>query len=149
MPKAIPSADLAAVQAVVAQYAEGVGIEVLQEMLAGTPRRSLQRRLAELVRSGRLIAEGRGRARRYRVAPAVQVVRADGIPPVAQPSVAAAENYVPLSQAGAEIRALVQRPIAARTPVGYNRDFLDGYIPNTTKYLSEPVRQRLHELGRS
>lgn len=150
VPKAIPPEDLAAVQAMVARHSDGVGVEALQEALAATPRRSLQRRLAELVRQGRLIADGRGRAIRYRVAPpAAQVIRPEGIPPVARPAAAAVENYVPLSAAGAEVRALVQRPIAARAPVGYNRAFLDGYIPNTSHYLSEPTRQRLHELGRS
>jgi len=150
VPKPIPPEDLAAVQAIVAQHPEGVGIEALQKTLAATPRRSLQRRLAELIKQGRVVPEGRGRAIRYRVAPpTAQVVRPEGIPPVTQPGIAVVENYVPLSAAGAEVRALVQRPISARTPVGYNRAFLDGYIPNRTSYLSEPIRQRLHELGRS
>jgi hypothetical protein len=151
VPKAIPPEDLAAVQAIVARHPEGVGVEALQEAIAATPRRSLQRRLAELVKQSRVVAEGRGRAIRYRVVPpsANQVVRLEGTRSVVQPGDLAAEAYVPLSPAGAEVRALVQRPIAARTPVGYNRIFLDGYIPNTTNYLSESIRQRLHELGRS
>jgi hypothetical protein len=114
------------------------------------PRRTLQRRLAELVKSGRVAADGQGRARRYRViAPPAQVVRPAGIAPATQPAAATVENYVPLSASGRDVRALVQRPISARTPVGYNRAFLDGYIPNTTNYLPEPLRQRLNELGRS
>ncbi|GAA0723168.1 Fic family protein [Dokdonella soli] len=147
MPKLIPPEDLAAVHMIVAQHPEGVGIEALQKALATTPRRSLQRRLAELVKRGRLLSEGRGRAIRYRIVPpsTAEIVRPEGQPGTP----AAAENYVPLSAAGAEVRMLVQRPIAARTPVGYNSAFLDGYIPNTTNYLSEPIRQRLHELGRS
>ncbi len=151
MPKIIPAEELDAVYAAVAEHPKGIGIDALKDALSEMPRRTLQRRLAGLVRIGRLVAEGQGRARQYRVAPpsANKVVRLEGIRAVAQPGTLAAENYVPLSAPGGEVRALVQRPIAARTPVGYNRAFLDGYVPNKTNYLSESIRQRLHELGRS
>ena len=149
MPRIIPAEELHAVQKTVAANGNGAGIDQLLDALPAMPRRTLQRRLAELVKSGRLLTEGQGRARRYRVAdPAAQVARPEGISP-AQPSAAVLENYVPLSAAGAEIRTLIQRPIAARTPVGYNRAFLDSYIPATTYYLSGAIRQHLHELGRS
>ena len=150
MPKITSAAKLSAIQATVGAHPQGVGIDQISPELPEMPRRTLQRRLAELVRSGRVAADGQGRARRYRViAPPPQVVRPAGIAPVIQPGAATVENYVPLSASGRDVRALVQRPISARTPVGYNRAFLDGYIPNTTNYLSEPIRQRLHELGRS
>jgi hypothetical protein len=44
---------------------------------------------------------------------------------------------------------LVSAPLAARTPVAYNRAFLDAYRPNRTNYLSAAERARLHELGRT
>jgi hypothetical protein len=50
---------------------------------------------------------------------------------------------------GQEIRALVRRPIADRSPVGYDRDFLESYHPNTTQYLTDPLRRHLHETGRT
>lgn len=146
MPKIIPPEDLNTVQEAVAAHPDGIGIEALGDRFPKVPRRTLQRRLAELVRKGRLLAEGEGRARRYRVAPIqpAHIFRT----PRNQPA-QVAETYVPLSRGGAEVRALVQRPIAARAPVGYNRAFLESYVPNTTRYLSEPIRQRLHQLGRS
>ena len=148
MPKI--TSKLSAIQAAVGAHPEGVGIDLLSPELPEMPRRTLQRRLAELVRSGRVAADGQGRARRYRViAPPAQVVRPAGIAPAIQRGAATVENYVPLSTSGRDVRALVQRPISTRIPIGYNRAFLDGYISNTTNYLSEPIRQRLHELGRS
>lgn len=56
---------------------------------------------------------------------------------------------IALSTESAELLALVNRPIAARTPVGYRREFLDRYVPNQTRYLPDPLRLHLHELGRS
>jgi hypothetical protein len=63
--------------------------------------------------------------------------------------VAAAEVYVPLSREGKEVKPLVRRPIPERTPVGYNRAFLEGYEPNSSAYLPDSVRSDLHKLGRS
>ena len=118
-------------------------------VLTTVPRRTLQRRLADLVEAGRLQIEGQGRAVRYkRPGPLPLVVAPESVPDgqVAQP---AAEGYVPLSAGGAQVRELVRRPLAERTPIGYQRDFLDRYIPNETAYLAPPLRQRLHDWGRS
>jgi hypothetical protein len=58
------------------------------------------------------------------------------------------EVYVPVSVEGQEVRDLVRRPVAERRPVGYQREFLDDYVPNRTAYLPESVRQHLHYIGR-
>jgi hypothetical protein len=42
---------------------------------------------------------------------------------------------VPLSADSAQIRAYLRQPFGARKTVGYNRQFLDGYRPNTNFYL--------------
>lgn len=150
MPKVVPIEELDAVLAVVAQHPLGIGIAALHGAIPSMPRRTLQRRLSDLVEAKRLDVEGQGRARRYRVAakPAMQAVHPEEVQNggAGKP---AEEGYVPLSSGGKEARALIKRPLAVRTPVGYNRAFLDGYTPNVTTYLAEPVRQRLHELGRS
>ncbi|MDO4683044.1 MAG: hypothetical protein Q4B17_09705 [Lautropia sp.] len=39
--------------------------------------------------------------------------------------------------------------MSQRTPVGYQRDFLDSYQPNQTFYLPEPLRRQLHQTGRT
>jgi hypothetical protein len=150
MPKAIPAEELDAILVTVTQHPQGVGIEQLGRAIPALPRRTLQRRLAELVATKRLSAQGRGPARRYHaIAKAAMQIVSSEAPANGDVSRAAVENHVPLSPGGEETRALVRRPLTLRTPVGYNRAFLDGYIPNVTFYLMEPARRRLHELGRS
>ena len=147
MPKIVAKAELEAVLKAVTRHPQGAGIEELESVFPQMPRRTLQRRLSELTRAERLDAVGQGRARRYRVAakPPDRVVRPQGAADaIGTPAI---QSYIPLSSGGERVRALVQRPLAARTPVGYNRAFVDGYIPNVTVYLQEPVRQRLHDLG--
>lgn len=39
--------------------------------------------------------------------------------------------------------------MADRAPVGYQREFLDGYTPGDTQYLMESLRRHLRELGRT
>jgi hypothetical protein len=149
MPKIVAAAELEAVLKAVAQHPEGVGIEELGRAFPQMPRRTLQRRLLELTRAARLDAQSQGRARRYRVAtkPPDRVVRPEGTADaMGTPGI---QSHIPLSSGAERVSALVQRPLAARTPVGYNRAFLDGYTPNVSAYLQEPVRQRLHDLGRS
>ena len=119
----------------------GVTSAELAEMLGDqVARRTLQHRLKGLVDGGRLIREGERRWARYRVPEA---------PPAPAPAVEAVadEAAVPLSPEGQEIRSHLRQPLAARTPVGYNRDFLSAYRPGETFYLSEAARARLAETG--
>ena len=67
MPKRIPEQELDAILAVVAAHPEGVRVSTIREGLPyQMPPRMLQRRLALLAEQRRLIAEGRGKGRRYR-----------------------------------------------------------------------------------
>jgi hypothetical protein len=68
MPKRIPEQELNAILAAVAAHPQGVRVNAIREGLPQElPPRTLQRRLALLVEQQRLIAEGRGKGRRYRV----------------------------------------------------------------------------------
>lgn len=131
----------------VAEYPEGVGFDALvAEFLSLASQRTLQRRLATLVKAGRVRVRGEARATRYFWAPMVGEMVAS------TPSFSAGgdgEVYVPVSPAGAELRAQVRRPMALRPPVGYSRDFLDAYRPNETPYLSRTVLDHLYRLGRT
>lgn len=136
-----PAVDPDAVVSVVAQFPEGIGIDGLQAAFPAIPRRNLQRSIAALAAQGRLLAEGNARARRYRMpAPAVSSSPAP---------IAGTQPVIPLSAVGLQVRASVQRPVAQRQPVGYRREFLEGYQPNVTFYLPQDLRERLHQLGRS
>ena len=46
-------------------------------------------------------------------------------------------------------RVYVRQPIQGRKPVGYDRELLEAYRPNQTRYLSPEIRQHLHNIGRS
>lgn len=75
------------------------------------------RALRKLLDEGRLEVSGKGPATAYRLAGATVV------------------------------RAHLQTPYNRRKPVGFNREFLDRYIPNKTFYLSEVDRRRMREAG--
>jgi DNA-binding Lrp family transcriptional regulator/fido (protein-threonine AMPylation protein) len=107
----------------------------------GISRSTLIRRLAELVADGSVTKTGDSRAARYALA----------VDPLAavQPQASLAQVIIPLSPAGAEIQTLVSRPIHQRTPAGYDRDFLDGYRPNVTAYLTAAEREILARFGRT
>jgi hypothetical protein len=134
-----PDDELEAIEKVV-RTRPGVTSAELADML-GTqvPRRTLQHRLKGLVDDGRLVREGERRWARYRTpeAPAAP----------AQAEAVADEAVVPLSPESQEIRAHLRQPLAARAPVGYNREFLSTYRPDETFYLSEAPRARLAEIG--
>ncbi|KAF1695307.1 Fic family protein [Pseudoxanthomonas koreensis] len=137
----MPPRDLrAAIVQTVGQDPPGLGLEGLQRAFPDVARRTLQRHLADLVADGRLVAQGRARARIYRPAAAANHGAA---------GTGRTVPAIPLSSEGVEVRALVRRPIEQRTPVGYARGFLADYVPNRTAYLPGPLRQHLQRMGRS
>jgi hypothetical protein len=150
MPKVVSKQEIEKLVALLVPHKEGIGMADLEKVakVAGLDfdRRTLQRRLAQLVQSQRIVKQGEGRASRYRVAPIVGELRLE-LSTVQR--TAHGETYIPLSPMGAEVKALVRRPIPERKPVGYNRAFLETYEPNRSAYLPDPVRRHLHELGRS
>ncbi len=119
------------VVAAIERHPDGMTIEQIETAL-DVPRRTLQRRLAELVAAGRLRAIGRAKQRRYQVA-------------IAE----ARPEELTASSSGQQVRDLVRRPISQRTPVGYITAFLESYRPNLDFYLDAPTRNRLHERGRA
>ena len=56
-------------------------------------------------------------------------------------------DRIPLSADSRDILAYVDQPLQARTPVGYQRDFLDDYEPDRTWYLPAPLRWQLRRMG--
>ncbi len=98
---------------------EGLSIAAILDRHPGLTRRTAQRWLNELVAEGRIKALGAGRARRYVVAAAASVPTAaiaHGFP-----------GYILLSADSRDVLAYVDQPLTARTPVGYQRDFLESY----------------------
>ena len=129
-------------------HPEGMSVQQIHDALdSSPPRRTLQYRLKYLVDCGRLVAEGAGRGVRYRELKVVQLAfRAVVGRPTANFRISV---LPPLSEGGAETLEHVRQPPAARTPVGYDRAFLDAYRPNTTFYLSRAERAQLQNVGRT
>ena len=147
MPKRIPQQELDAILAIVAAQPEGVRVSAIREgMPYELPPRMLQRRLALLVEQQWLIAEGRGKGRRYRVSAAI--TGKGGLVAGSATGEARGEVYLPISPEAEAMKRAVRAPIQYRRPVGYQRDFLDDYRPNVTWYLPAETRQRLLEMSR-
>jgi hypothetical protein len=145
VPKRIPEEALAAVEKAVQLRADGASLGDVADVLEPRlPVRTLQYRLKYLVDAGRLVKEGEGRWAKYRLPLAPQ--SAGAVPAAA--AEAEGEEAVPLSPASIEIRRYLSQGLAARKPVGYNRQFLDSYRPNASFYLSQAERAHLAEVGK-
>lgn len=121
----------------------GLTLAELLTKYPGMARRTAQRMIARLIEDGKITAVGEGRARRYFRAGArsnayTSAAHPDGFP-----------GFIPLSADSLDIVAYIDRPLEARTPVGYQRDFLDAYRPNATWYLSESLRRQLKKMGQT
>jgi hypothetical protein len=106
---------------------------------AQVARRTAQRLIGQMINAGQITARGEGRARRYYpIGTAAVPAQTDRFP-----------DFIPLSADSRDVLAYIDRPLEARKPVGYQREFLDSYQPNKTWYLSEPLRRQLHKTGRT
>ncbi len=143
MPKQIKEEDNAAILAAVERHPGGASRgDVERALPKELAPRTLQFRLRNLVNAGRLFTEGEGRALKYRL-PREEAPQKSARVEAAQEEA----TVVPISAAGSEVRRYVNRPVAARTLVGYNRRFLDKYRPNERSYLSEKERASLGTIG--
>ncbi len=143
MPKIIPETDIAPILEAAAEMEGAFSLEDVHSRLAPKiPRRTLQRRLALLVKRGRLHPQGERGGRRYRLD-----VPASAPTAIAQQQ-SGDDDAIPLSLEAKEIRRSVTRAIAARRPVGYRTAFLGKYRPNISAYLSPAHLRKLSDLGR-
>ncbi len=143
MAKSIPEQKLRAIETVVSAHPEGIAIQdIHDELEEAVVRRTLQYRLKRLVDEGRLVKDGERRWAKY-------------LPPAAAtPRIKASEESgerpageVPLSRRSVNMRYHLRKPLHTRTPVGYERAFLDAYRPNDTAYLSAKERAHLRDVG--
>ncbi len=142
MPRSKQAKDLEDIFSIINDHPEGIGISFIEETFVqgqGTrfSRRTLQRRLEQLISEGRIISEGKSTARIYRAVTVSEGPSSDK------------EPYVPMSPEGDRIRKEIQKPLMHRRPVGYEREFLLSYMPGKTWYLQERVRAQLYDIGRT
>ena len=142
MPTRVSREELDVILEVVGRYPEGASpADLMEAPELDLSRRTLARRLQLLLEERRIVPVGEGRARRY-VLPWREQKPSD-----IETTVPAQADDDWLSTEAKEIRADVARPVNVRTPVGYNMDFLDSYVPNETAYLPDDLRQRLAKIG--
>lgn len=116
----------------------GITISELLKLYPALPKRTLQRWLGQWVRDGQIEAIGLGRARRYRAASQVKIATGQD---------EAFPETIPLSPDSMDIVRYILLPLGERKTIGYQREFLDEYIPNQSWYLPSPLRRQLHMLG--
>ena len=106
-------------------------------------RKAIRRVFNALIDRGQLKAKGAARARVY--------IRAE------QPLLTAemkskeedsAFKLVSLSADSKKLLHYISQPLAAKTPVGYQQNFLRSYVPNETRYLTKAEQENLLSLGR-
>jgi Fic family protein len=145
-------------QIVAQSGAAGIGMAVIEQALVASgqpmPRRTILRRLDDLIAAGVVQSSGSKRAVVYRAAvsswqwPSAQP-QAMQVRELERSTLVSAPMQVPLSAQGQEIRDHIRRPLAQRASVAYQRSMVDQYIPNQTAYLSPEQRARLWEQGRT
>jgi hypothetical protein len=124
----------------------GITLARLLSLHPQLAKRSAQRWVSQYVSQGAIGYVGEGPARRY-VPQALAVQRSGSLVDSAHPPVNSFPSYIPVSADSQDILAYINQPLAARKPVGYQREFLEAYQPNVTWYLPQSLRHQLHAMG--
>lgn len=158
--------ELAQIESFIRSHPEGISLRgVMEEFSMRTqqtlPERTMLRRLETLEVGGRIRSDGRTTAARYFATSAI-VTAEEKTAPAGTPTAtgtgtatgtataeAAYEGYIPLTAEAEAVRALVNKPLVARSPVGYREKLLRHYRPGKTWYLPARARAKLHERGRT
>lgn len=149
MPKRLRAEDLDSVIDIIRQDTNGARRSDIAKVLKNMPQRTLQYWLKNLVDDGRLTQEGKGPATRYRLPAATEEKKKASARQANAQDEKVEEAVLSLSAEGEQIREYLRQPSAARKAVGYNRQFLDSYRPNTTFYLSPKERTHLMGVGQT
>ena len=101
--------------------------------------KTLQRRLAELASDGKVTIEGIKRGTKYfpahRSVEPLEVELRD-------------INNEIFSKSSQAVLKYLDKPLHTRERVSYNRDFLEGYVPNETIYVPTEMREGLRKEGK-
>ena len=148
MPLQVSNHEFEELLHVLANFPSGASVqELLETSQTSFTKRTLQRRLEQLIEDRRIEPRGEARARRYHLKmnrdinyrditeESGFVLREDPV------------SYDWLSKEAQEIREIIKRPLARRNPVGYQATFLEDYIPNQSFYLPEKLRRELEQIG--
>ncbi|MFJ1260420.1 Fic family protein [Cupriavidus sp. CuC1] len=110
------------------------------------PPATVLRYLERLEADGMIERLGRSSSTRYRLVGLAQpVARVSSTPPAAAPVGTAALTW---SAEARNLMAKLDAPLGVRTPVSYQRKFVDDYQPNQTFLLPESLANELYSEGR-
>lgn len=124
----IPNKEEQSIIQMLSQVQDGLQINEIEAQLPNfTSRRTLQRRLSHLEKSGYLHKTGLKSGTKYRLAQS--------------------EELLSLSAESKRLKARLSKPLSQRERVPYHPEFLFSYKPNQTFYLPEKTRQYLHSIG--
>ena len=142
MPKDVPTEELDRILQFITESSErGVSLAELVAEFSMTPKK-VRGRLQNLRDQELVRREGTFKDSRYYpksiITPLSPPLQEDG----------GSTEIQPTTQEALEAIATVDLPIHLRTPVGYQPDFLNAYIPNESAYLSDSVKARLHAVGK-
>jgi hypothetical protein len=144
MPHFIPDHQFETIFRAVEEFPMGVAVStLLARPEINLPKRTLQRRLDQLVQEGRLATIGQARSRRYTALASV----AETSHVLREEPAKYATRLDWLSTGGREVFAAVSRSLSERVPVGYQSGFLMDYVPNVSSYLPAELRRNLAEIG--
>ncbi len=118
------------------QFKEGASIDQIKTASGlEIEIRTLQRRLNKLQKQGLIRSSGKTSGTLY----FLKEAKTTETP----------EDLLPLSDESKMLLYLIRHPEEQRIPVGYNRDFLISYRPNTDSYLSKEEKEKLASLGKT
>jgi fido (protein-threonine AMPylation protein) len=130
--------------------ANGLGIdEIVARFGEEASRRTLQRRLDEMVRAGQLERVGKARATKYRVVRQPEKVVHTPAVPLSESNILREDIPAAASDPLRDLKDYFRDHHSQRKPAWYNREFLDAYVPNETMYLPEKLRAHLLSKGQS
>ncbi len=136
MPRLIPEEELRAIETAVRGQPGGLSArQIANRLPSGPSHRTLQFRLRRLVDDGRLVMHGARSRAKYRL-------------PSEAREPTPAQMPIPLTEHSVRLVERFEKPLRARTPVGYQRKFLDSYRPNSSAYLDLGDRIELGKAGR-
>ena len=113
------------------QIKKGSGLEIAT--------RTLQRRLGNLQKQGLIRSSGKTSDTLYFLIEIKKETK----------STESKHDLLPLSDESKELLSLIRSPEEQRTPVGYNREFLMSYRPNTDSYLTKKEKENLENIGKT
>jgi len=126
----------------IADASSGLTLAQLQAQHPHIARRTMQRWIGGFIDQGKIQALGAGRGRHY-VPATADIDSADN----SKTGHDTFPEFIPLSTEAQDILRYVQQPLAARKPVGYQRELLDDYQPNKSWYLTASSRKHLRRIG--